>query len=55
MIIWNLICPKCNKKLRYTVDVCPCMASQVPLPECPVCKEKMTYDLSSMKSRRMVK
>ncbi|WP_421078111.1 hypothetical protein Mjas_01905 [Methanothermococcus sp. Ax23] len=55
MIIWNLKCPKCDKRMRYEVDVCPCMASEVPLPECPNCGEKMTYDVGALKGRRRVK
>ncbi|MCS3900439.1 hypothetical protein [Methanococcus voltae] len=47
MIVWNLICPKCKKRLRFEVDVCPCMASEVELPKCEVCGEKYTFELSN--------
>jgi hypothetical protein len=52
MIVWNLKCPKCGMRIRYEVDVCPCMASEVELPNCNNCNEKMTYDIASLKGRR---
>ncbi|WP_423792828.1 hypothetical protein ACPB8Q_01105 [Methanocaldococcus indicus] len=51
MIIWNLICPKCMYKMRYKVDVCPCLASQIELPKCPKCGEKMTYNINKKRFR----
>ncbi|ADC70232.1 conserved hypothetical protein [Methanocaldococcus sp. FS406-22] len=55
MIIWNLICPKCGKRMRFKVDVCPCMASEVELPNCPNCGEKMVHDYTSLKGRRRIR
>jgi ssDNA-binding Zn-finger/Zn-ribbon topoisomerase 1 len=55
MIVWNLICPKCGKRMRFKVDVCPCMASEVELPNCPNCGEKMVHDYTSLKGRRRIR
>ncbi|AEF95870.1 hypothetical protein [Methanotorris igneus] len=52
MIVWNLICPNCKRRVTLKLDVCPCMASQIPIPKCENCNTEMTFDINAKRGRR---
>ncbi|ABR54607.1 conserved hypothetical protein [Methanococcus vannielii SB] len=54
MLFWNLKCPKCGKRVKFKVEVCMCNASEVKLPFCENCREKMEVDTSGLKGRRRI-